>query len=270
MKKQRFLSALLVFCMLFSLLPGKAMAASGAEDFTDVARDSWCYDYVDYVTSHGYFRGTTNTTFSPNRNMTRAMFVVVLARFDGAKVDNSQSAFVDVAPNSWCAGAINWAASHEIVGGKGNGMFAPNEPITRAQMCAIMDRYLDYYAESERVRFNKPGRAAELADEGLIPAYAQRAVRHCQEYGLIYGYSDGTFRPQALSTRAHVAAVIYRLRHLVNDAEPIKKPSHSGGGGGGGGSHGPSYYTYTLDYNVNGGETKSQPAAQSSERTTAS
>lgn len=246
MKKQRILSALLTLCLVFSLLP-TALAAD-ADDFTDVDKDSWCYDYVDYVTSKGYFLGTTDTTFSPDRNMTRAMFVVVLSRFDGVKTDNSRSSFTDVEPGAWCAGAVEWAADEEIVTGYADGTFKPNAPITRAQMCAIMDRYLDYYTAKHKVTVAQKGTDATLSDQSQVPAYATAAVRNCQKYGLIYGYEDGTFRPQANSTRAHVAAIIYRLAFLVADAKPVRESS-GGGGGGGSNSHRNTYkITYSLNY----------------------
>lgn len=222
MKKQRILSTLLTLCLVFSLLP--TALAVDADDFTDVGKDSWCYDYVDYVTSKGYFLGTTDTTFSPDRNMTRAMFVVVLSRFDGVKADNSRSSFTDVEPGAWCAGAVEWAADEEIVTGYADGTFKPNAPITRAQMCAIIARYLDYYTKKHDVTYSQKGKVTALDDQDQVPSYATAAVRTCQRYALINGYDDGTFRPQAYSTRAHVAAIIYRLAML----EPA-----SGGGGGG-------------------------------------
>lgn len=249
MKKQRIVSILLTFCLILSMIP-TAFAAK-VDNFTDVSETDWFYDYVDYVTSKGYFQGTTGTTFSPNANMTRAMFVVVLARFDNVKVDNSQSAFTDVEPGAWCAGAINWAAENKIVSGIGNGKFDPNASITRAQMCAIMDRYVDYYTAKHKVTVAKNGTSTDLADQNQIPAYARTPVKNCQIYGLIAGYEDGTFRPQATSTRAHVAAVIYRLHFLIDGAKPSSSGSNGGGGGGGGG--GSTSSTYTLTYNANGG-----------------
>ena len=262
MKKQRILSALLALCLVFSLVP--TALAVNADDFTDVGRDSWCYEYVDYVTSKGYFLGTSDTTFSPDRNMTRAMFVVVLSRFDGAKVDNSQSAFTDVEPGSWCAGAINWAAANKIVEGKGDGKFAPNDPITRAQMCAIMDRYLNYYMNEEEVTLPEDGAVSSMTDRQQVPSYAVSAVKQCQRYGLINGYSDGTFRPQALSTRAHVAAVVYRMANLVKNAEAVKKPS----GGGEHRGHSKPTYTYTLTYDANGGTGAPAPQIKANTKAT--
>lgn len=230
MKKQRILSALLALCIVFTLVP-TALAAK-ADDFTDVSRSDWFYDYVDYVSSKGYFRGTTETTFSPQRNMTRAMFVVVLSRFDGAKSDSSQSAFTDVAPGAWCTAAINWAAANKIVEGKGDGTFAPDAPITRAQMCAIINRYLNYYKKNNKVTLSQTGSVSAMSDQNTVPSYAVDAIKQCQRYGLIIGFKDGTFRPNALSTRAHVAAVIYRMADLVKNA---KAENTSGGGSSGGG-----------------------------------
>ena len=230
MKKQRILSALLALCIVFTLVP-TALAAK-ADDFTDVSRSDWFYDYVDYVSSKGYFRGTTETTFSPQRNMTRAMFVVVLSRFDGAKGDSSQSAFTDVAPGAWCTAAINWAAANKIVEGKGDGTFAPDAPITRAQMCAIINRYLNYYKKGNKVTLSQTGSVSAMSDQNTVPSYAVDAIKQCQRYGLIIGFKDGTFRPNALSTRAHVAAVIYRMADLVKNA---KAENTSGGGSSGGG-----------------------------------
>ena len=247
MKKQRILSALLALCIVFTLVP-TALAAK-ADDFTDVSRSDWFYDYVDYVTSKGYFRGTTETTFSPQRNMTRAMFVVVLFRFDGAKGDSSQSAFTDVAPGAWCTAAINWAAANKIVEGKGDGTFAPDAPITRAQMCAIIDRYLNYYKKDNKVTLSQTGSVSAMSDQNTVPSYAVDAIKQSQRYGLINGFKDGTFRPNALSTRAHVAAVIYRMADLVKNA----KAENTSGGGSSGGGGGSTTYTYTLTYDANGG-----------------
>lgn len=250
MKKQRILSALLALCIVFSLVP--TALAEKADDFTDVSRSDWYYQFVDYVTSKGYFNGTAETTFAPAENMTRAMFVTVLFRFDGAKGDRSQSAFTDVAPGEWYTDAINWAAANRIVDGVGNGKFAPNDPITRAQMCAMIERYLTLYKKAWKVTLPETGYVSVMVDENAIPAYALAAVKQCQRHGLVNGFEDGTFRPNELSTRAQVAAVIYRMSYLVQSAKPDNTPSVT-----------PpvnppvnppvTTYTYALYFDANGG-----------------
>lgn len=252
MKKQRILSALLALCIVFSLVP--TALAEKADDFTDVSRSDWYYQFVDYVTSKGYFNGTSETTFAPAENMTRAMFVTVLFRFDGAKGDRSQSAFTDVAPGEWYTDAINWAAANRIVDGVGNGKFAPNDPITRAQMCTMIERYLALYKKAWKVTLPETGSVSVMVDENAIPAYALAAVKQCQRHGLVNGFEDGTFRPNELSTRAQVAAVIYRMSFLVQNAKPDNTPSVNPGGTANPPVNPPvTAYTYALYFDANGG-----------------
>lgn len=252
MKKQRILSALLALCIVFSLVP--TALAEKADDFTDVSRSDWYYQFVDYVTSKGYFNGVADKTFAPADNMTRAMFVTVLFRFHGAKGDRSQSAFTDVAPGEWYTDAINWAAANRIVDGVGNGKFAPNDPITRAQMCTMIERYLDLYRKAWKVTLPETGSVSVMVDENAIPAYALAAVKQCQRHGLVNGFEDGTFRPNDLSTRAQVAAVIYRMSYLVQSAKPDKTPSVNPGGTVNPPVNPPvTAYTYALYFDANGG-----------------
>lgn len=252
MKKQRILSALLALCIVFSLVP--TALAEKADDFTDVSRSDWYYQFVDYVTSKGYFNGVADKTFAPADNMTRAMFVTVLFRFDGAKGDRSQSAFTDVAPGEWYTDAINWAAANRIVDGVGNGKFAPNDPITRAQMCTMIERYLALYKKAWKVTLPETGSVSVMVDENAIPAYALAAVKQCQRHGLVNGFEDGTFRPNELSTRAQVAAVIYRMSYLVQNAKPDNTPSVNPGGTVTPPVNPPvTAYTYALYFDANGG-----------------
>lgn len=252
MKKQRILSALLALCIVFSLVP--TALAEKADDFTDVSRSDWYYEFVDLVTSKGYFNGVADKTFAPAENMTRAMFVTVLFRFDGAKGDRSQSAFTDVAPGEWYTDAINWAAANRIVDGVGDGKFAPNDPITRAQMCAMIERYLTLYKKAWKVTLPETGSVSVMVDENAIPAYALAAVKQCQRHGLVNGFEDGTFRPNELSTRAQVAAVIYRMSYLVQGAKPDNTPSVNPGGTVNPPVNPPvTAYTYALYFDANGG-----------------
>lgn len=251
MKKQRILSALLALCIVFSLVP--TALAEKADDFTDVSRSDWYYQFVDYVTSKGYFNGTSETTFAPAENMTRAMFVTVLFRFDGAKGDRSQSAFTDVAPGEWYTDAINWAAANRIVDGVGDGKFAPNDPITRAQMCTMIERYLALYKKAWKVTLPETGSVSVMVDENAIPAYALAAVKQCQRHGLVNGFEDGTFRPNELSTRAQVAAVIYRMSYLVQNAKPDNNTPSVNPGGTVNPPVNPPVTTYTVSFKANGG-----------------
>ncbi|MEI3130339.1 MAG: S-layer homology domain-containing protein [Oscillospiraceae bacterium] len=65
--------------------------------FTDVRTSDWFYDDVAFVYNEGLFAGTSDTTFSPNTAMTRAMLVAVLYRMEGEPGVTGTTAFTDVA-----------------------------------------------------------------------------------------------------------------------------------------------------------------------------
>ncbi|MBQ2887919.1 MAG: S-layer homology domain-containing protein, partial [Firmicutes bacterium] len=224
--KKRFLSLLVISGLLFSMA-GNVMAAD-VKDFKDVSKSNWFYDEVDLVTDKGYFNGVAADRFAPYENMTRAMFVTALSRLDKAEVNNGVTKFDDVAKNTYYTGAVTWANDNGIVKGNGNGTFDPAGDITREQMCAIMDRYIEYFKENHEDYAPKTvNDTPSFEDMADVSAYAKEAVLNCVKYGLIEGY-DGKFLPKENATRAEVAAVISRLEFVV----------YGGGGGAGGGGGG--------------------------------
>ena len=225
MKKQRILSFLLALVMTVSLLPGTALAAK-TEDFTDVSKSDWFYKYVDFVTDEEYFVGTSKTTFSPEMSMTRAMFVVVLAALEGAKVDNNVAPFADVPAGTWYSGAVKWAADNGVVAGVGDNKFAPDTAISREQMAVMMDAYVDWHSAKHGENHKLKAQVKGFGDSAKIASWATEAVENCRVWGLIAGAPDGNYYPQNTATRAEVATVIYNLAWLVY-----------GGGGSSGHSH---------------------------------
>ncbi|MBQ6947716.1 MAG: leucine-rich repeat protein, partial [Clostridia bacterium] len=113
--------------------------------FSDVKKKDWYYKAVDYAVNNNLFSGTSETTFSPNDQMTRAMFVTVLGRLHGVKVNNKvTTVFADVKKNQYYTGYVKWANENNIVSGTSATTFGPNENITREQICAMMVRYCNY------------------------------------------------------------------------------------------------------------------------------
>lgn len=81
---------LLSVVLTLTLCMGLSAPALAARTFTDVPSTYWAYDAIQYVVDEGLFSGTTSTTFSPGRSMTRTMLWVVLARMDGVDTSADQ------------------------------------------------------------------------------------------------------------------------------------------------------------------------------------
>ena len=153
--KKRILSLLLVFAMVFSLIPSTALAvadtqgasAEQANPFTDVKETDWFYDAVQYARVNGFFSGTSATTFEPNGTMTRGMFVTVLGRMAGVDADRYQgeNSFSDVPADAYYAPYVAWAVKHGVTAGTGGGKFSPNALINREQMAVFFVRYFEKF-----------------------------------------------------------------------------------------------------------------------------
>ncbi|MBQ8589226.1 MAG: S-layer homology domain-containing protein [Firmicutes bacterium] len=240
---KRVVSLVLALVMILTMVPMTAMAAS-ASDFSDVEQGKWYYTWIDNVAKEGYYAGYADGTFRPNVAMTRAMFVMVLANMEEAELDNSVSAFKDVEAGKWYTGATKWASDNKIVAGYTDGTFKPDTIVTREQMATIMQNYINWRSAETGEIHETEGSTAKFADDAKISKYAKEAVANCREWGLVDGYTDGTFRPQNGSTRAEVAAVISKLAWMV-----------MGGGTGGG----PRTYSVTYYANANGDDVDNMP-----------
>lgn len=212
--RKRLLSILLALCMVLTLLPGTAFAASGHHPFTDVADTDWYNSAVQYVYEHGMMSGTGNGKFSPDETTTRGMIVTILHRLEGTPSANGV-AFSDVASGKWYSEAVSWASSKDIVNGYGNGIFGPEDTITREQMAAILYRYANYkdYDVSASTSLSK------YIDSTQTSSYAAESMAWANATGLIAGTSSTTLSPKGRATRAQAATILMRFcENVVNSS----------------------------------------------------
>lgn len=177
--------------------------------FADITPGAWYASYVRIVTERQLFQGTAPNTFSPRGNMTRAMFVQVLANLEGVDLSSyrgSTGTFGDTASTAWYFGAVEWAAGQGLAGGVGGGNFAPGRPITREEMAILLNRYI----VSRGISLPQ-GATPPFSDSDSISAWALDGVIAMQAAGIITGHPDGRFAPQNTATRAEVATIFARL-----------------------------------------------------------
>jgi len=127
-----------------------------------------------------------------------AVFAVGQAAAVPTPVTKPMISFSDISGH-WAEEKIKQAVSSGIVGGYPDGTFAPDKTVTREEFAVMLMNTL------------KPqgaGAALTFTDTAKIGAWAQKAVAQAVQAGLIKGYEDGTFRPDAVLTRAEMAAML--------------------------------------------------------------
>lgn len=178
----------------------------GKLPFTDVHETDWFYNDVLFVYEEGLFAGTSDTTFSPNAAMTRAMLVTVLYRLEGEPAVSGRSGFSDVTFNSYYEDAVTWAADNGIVNGTSITTFSPNANVTREQMAAILYRYAQYKKYNTAASSSLNG----FTDQASVSGYATASLEWAVAEKLVNG-SAGKLMPTGNATRAQVAAILHRF-----------------------------------------------------------
>jgi uncharacterized repeat protein (TIGR02543 family) len=186
---------------------------SPADRYTDVDVSAWYYEAVEYALEKGLFVGTSETTFSPNTAMSRAMLVTVLWRMESEPAVISANSFTDVAADAWYAKPVLWANANNIVSGYGGGLFGPDDNITREQMAAILNRYAGFKGYDVSVADN----LAVYADAGHVSDWALASMKWAVGEKLITGMTTTTLVPQGNATRAQVATIL--MRYIENVVE---------------------------------------------------
>lgn len=192
-------------CFYLRLYEG-ALPDLCAGDLQDIEPGSWYYGAVDYVVSKGLMSGTGDSRFSPEQCLSRAMLAQILYTMNGRPVSGGAD-FIDVAADSWYAGAVSWADEQGLMHGVSAGRFAPEAQLTREQLALILYQY----AQGS----GKPGIALKTyQDSGAVSAWARPAVEWAVANGLISGHGNGRLDPGGAVTRAEFAAVLRRLEQM--------------------------------------------------------
>ncbi|MBR6514102.1 MAG: S-layer homology domain-containing protein [Clostridia bacterium] len=179
--------------------------------FIDVKDNHWFAESVKYCVQKGYVTGMTENTFVPNGNITRAQFLVMLAKLDGVdltKYDTTDAGFEDVKTSHWYNEVVCWAVENEFTSGLSATKFGPNANITRSQLA----RFLYVYSEKNGINVEGKADLSVFPDAASVQSWATDSVSWAVDAGIIGGVAkDGVnyLQPNGTATRAQ-ATVMFK------------------------------------------------------------
>lgn len=170
-------------------------------------------DHVAYII--GYEDGTVR----PGANITRAEVATIFFRLLTDETRESywsqSSGFTDVASGAWYNNAVSTLTRAGILDGYEDGSFRPNASITRAEFTKIAVSFFKHAGGASSNPFN------DVPDSAWYAEFVKAAA----ELGLIDGYEDGTFRPNAPITRAEACTIVNRTLGRAPDKDNLL-PEH--------------------------------------------
>lgn len=125
---------------------------TNVSDFSDVKSSDWYGTTVATLAEMNILKGYEDGTFRPNAPITRAEFAAIATRFfDETGATYEPGTFTDVTGDEWFAGAIMDAVNLGLIGGYEDGTARPNNNITRAEACAIVNRTLGRVPDADHL-----------------------------------------------------------------------------------------------------------------------
>ncbi|MBR3870607.1 MAG: InlB B-repeat-containing protein [Clostridia bacterium] len=158
-----------------------------------------------------YIVGYEDGTLRPENNITRAEVTTIFFRLlkDDVRKDSltSNNSYTDIPADAWYNTSISTMSAMGIVGGKSAGKFAPGAFITRAEFAVICARFDDS--------------DFEIVDHfgDVAGHWAEAEIHEAAAHGWIKGYEDGSFRPDALITRAEAVTMINRVLNRIPETK---------------------------------------------------
>ncbi|ADH98585.1 5'-nucleotidase C-terminal domain-containing protein [Salisediminibacterium selenitireducens] len=175
--------------------------------FTDILENNWAFDYVAHLYGNGIVNGTTETTFSPARDVTRGEFAALVTRSLGLEVadPDGDAPFSDL--GATLGSEITAAYDAGLVQGHLDGTFRETASITREEMAVIAARAYEHVTGEDVPTLGEHNHP----DFDQVAAFAVEGFGGMIEVGLFEGNLDGELMPKANTQRSEAAKVVYYM-----------------------------------------------------------
>ena len=187
-----------------------------AGDYKDVADTHWASEQIAYLSDE--ITGYPDGTFQPDKTVTRAEFVSLLARIAFPEELKNETG------STWWEPAFRVCEANNLL----SGTFGYSAPMPRGEIANILgtlcrgsdgvnaraDAAEQFVINWNEQRMQSPAWQPMFSDTADFEMFSD-ALRVCVNQGLLTGYPDGTFRPKNGVTRAEAAAILARLKAQI-------------------------------------------------------
>lgn len=190
-----------MFCILVAAMPLQAFAIN----FTDTEGHADAA-YIKEYSDHGFVSGYPDGTFRPDDTITRAEVVTLLNKLELQPIKQKTSEFRDVSPTDWFYPQVIAAVKSGVISGYEEGVFLPQNKITRFEMIAIVSKLVrsDTYQSIQ----------LPYLDREEIPIWVNTAVRNLYAADVIGSYPENRINGSAYITRGEVIRLLDKALKL--------------------------------------------------------
>ena len=203
---------------------GSAPTTAASSNFSDIERDIY-KDEIEEAVALGFIAGFKDDTFRPNEPLTREQLVSMvygaLETLDSVNLESPSvptQPYPDVDSSRWSASKIQWAKENDIVKGYPDGSFKPDDPVTRAELIAVLQNTAKFAKTkqgdmAELVTNREPADFSDLENH-----WAAQTIQTMSAYCNVAspeGEIGDAFNPDTSAARDYAAAATLRTRNCL-------------------------------------------------------
>ncbi len=206
-----------------------AAADITTQQYPDVFDSYWAAGDINRLTEQCVLEGYPDGMFKPNRKVSRAEMATMVVK--GYNLDVTSCAdnltFKDVPKSHWAHDYISKGVAENMIAGKANDRFAPNEHISRTEALTIMSKGLQCpmdCAKAEEI-------LSHYKDGAKVPGWAKEHVAKAIENGALKNERNQDYiRPNDITTRAEASSMLQGMRLAGGYDKSTKTASQDLGG----------------------------------------
>ena len=206
-----------------------AAADITAQQYPDVYDSYWAAGDINRLTEQCVLEGYPDGMFKPNRKVSRAEMATMVVK--GYNLDVTSNCdnltFTDVPKSHWAHDYISKGVAEDMIAGKSNTKFYPNDHITRTEALTIMSKGLKCPMDE-----NKANEIlSQFKDGSQVPCWAKQHVAKAIENGALKNQKNQDFiRPNDKTTRAEASSMLQGMRLAGGYDKSTKTASQDLGG----------------------------------------
>ncbi|GEM_PF-3795191 len=198
------------FAVIYSLTNSVYAVIENDKTFADI-QNHWAKYDIEQVASKLIVQGVTESSFQPNKQITRAEFTAMLVRALGLHTVDQPTSFTDVNSGQWYYETVSIAEGYGLVTASNNSQYTPNEKLSREEAIVLLGKAMKLAGMDTAISDSEAAQQlSTFKDHHLLDLSARAAAALNVKYGIIIG-NQGQLTPNNVITRAEATVILQRL-----------------------------------------------------------
>ncbi|WP_449600436.1 S-layer homology domain-containing protein [Paenibacillus sp. Marseille-Q9583] len=198
------------FAVIYSLTNSAYAVIENSKTFADIQKH-WAKKEIEQAASKLIVQGISESSFQPNKQITRAEFTAMLVRALGLHEFDQSASFSDIKSGQWYYETVSIAEGYGLVTTSNSSQYIPNEKLSREEAMVLLAKAMKLAGlETTITDREATQQLSAFKDHHLLSLSARAAAALNIKYGIIKG-NQGQLTPDNVITRAEMTVILQRF-----------------------------------------------------------